>query len=244
MEKHYNDLLERYADLIFVVDYLNENVKKLEELKNYLENNYTKQNELTEKKTSEFITLTESSSKTMKKLLNSAAEQVSIQEGLLQKTKEASAKLDNQANQVKQISKDLQNSHATNSEFIDKLNLVYNYIISGQANEKHKVVKSKLLPLEEMDHDTVFTGKEIYDKYYKKIDGPLLIKATDWNGDYCFCVENIVNTRGVPTHFVGRRFYNGRLNRTDSKSTMDREYRIYDNESLDEIIDFYEQLEE
>ena len=60
----------------------------------------------------------------MKKLLNSAAEQVSIQEGLLQKTKEASAKLDNQAIQVKQISKDLQKRGMT---FVGSV-IIYSYL--------------------------------------------------------------------------------------------------------------------
>lgn len=221
-------LLEKYETLILVVDDLQSKIVKLTKFYEQVKEKYNLYDAEVEKALNDMRS-------TKKKVVDDINSTTNAAEKDLSK---ATLEIKNLLKELSKASKNVNAVIKTASEFELSFPEFEERLSSLEQQVKNGIIgSSKYIPF---DYDEVLTAAEIWEKYNGKTRTPIVVKASNWTGDYCMVMtEYNENTNRV----AGRIYLNGQLHTAKGYPNGRRtfsgnsEFSVYESPNLDDILE-------
>ena len=227
-------LLEKYETLLLVVDDLQSKIVKLTNFYEQVKEKYNVYDTEVEKALNDMRS-------TKKKVVDEISSTVTTAEKDLSK---AIADIKTLLKELSKASYEVNAVIKTASEFELSFPEFEKRLSSLEQQVKNGVIgSSKYISF---DYDEVLTAAEIWQKYNGKTRTPIVVKASNWRGDYCMVMTGYnKNTNRV----AGRIYLNGQLHTATGYPNGRRtfsgnsEFSVYKSPNLDDILESEEDEE-
>ena len=105
--------------------------------------------------------------------------------------------------------------------------------------DPQKTSDARLIPVTtiEIDYDEVAPAGELYEKYFGKINGLLILEDEEWTNEYCFVVDGLSEDG---KKLDGVCYCNGKFKRYFSYY-LGRKFKVFNGETASDIANIHNQ---
>ena len=226
------NLMELYKSMEEAINYLKANTDKIDELRNSLEEKYNEKNLLADEAIVKINSVVE----------ESMLQAEHISDNLQALLSKILPKYEKVVSELKKKTEAAEAATEMLNAVLDKYEIMSS---TSQYAPPLAIRKSdKKISAKEIDYDEVLTAQELYDKYYGKLEGLFIVKADNWKGDYCLCIEEFNVKNGDVVSVKGQQFYNGNYWKDVEYDADKYMYTMYKSSNMDAIEMFYSYDEE
>lgn len=232
------DIGAQYEELSLLLSQLNTDAPKIQKLYSELRSNAELQSKHILQTTIKMDELSKTTMQAIQKERDSAIELFkqysTAAEQALSEAKDLKKHLDSFSSLVESTNRMMESIEHRLDRIEENLESRQLALLSQQPVMKAKSTSTKRI---EVDYDEVTTAKNLYDKYYGKIEGPLIIQRANWFGDYAFVVDELFKNE---TWVRGAAYADGEFRRNASYHADTEEFKMYSGPSANKIKAIYE----
>ena len=238
------ELGEQYEVLTLLLSQLNDDAPKIQVMYKELKENADAQNRSILEATKKLTDLRTEAEKSIGLKRDSAQKTIEEYQAIAEQTLSDAQKLQSQVNSFASFVSSTDSLLQRITQRLDQMDMKLKTIEqrvneSGesinipipQGGKETKTAKKKDV---QIDYNEVTTAQDLYEKYYGKIDGPLIVQRKSWYNDYALVINSLTYVSGKPW-VKGDIYKDGILDRSTSYHADTVEFKMYRGPSAEKI---------